>query len=189
MLSACDGPYLDGLLEYVAQQDQARFMKYFANCQLELALITAVRTWVGKTTAVSVVTLTLSYSVGCVPASAALNVAITNFAARLFAIENQTVNLCNKGKGEDDGTRVRRKLIIRAHALKDEIRAHALKDEIRAFQTLLKRPSDGDDAAPNHKWRLDSQWHAYLSPAWYLLGILRSPAGHQIELDDNTALD
>lgn len=126
------------------------------------------------------VTLTLSYSVGRVPASAALNVAITNFAARLFAIENQTVDLCNKGKGEDDGTRVRRKLIIRAHAL---------KDEIRAFQTLLKRPSDGDDAAPNHKWRLDSQWHAYLSPAWYLLGILRSPAGHQIELDDNTVLD
>lgn len=42
MLSACDGPYLDGLLEYAAQQDQARFMKYFANCLLELALITAV---------------------------------------------------------------------------------------------------------------------------------------------------
>jgi hypothetical protein len=126
-----------------------------------------------------VVTLALSHSVGRVLTSAPSNVAITNFAARLFAIENQAVALYNKDKGEDDSTRIRRKLIVRAHAL---------KDEIRAFQSLLKSPSEGDNTAPNHKWRPDSKWHTHLSPAWYLLGILRSPAGHQIELDDNTAL-
>ncbi|CAG9982749.1 unnamed protein product [Clonostachys byssicola] len=178
MLSACVGPYLDALLENVPQQDQPRFMRYFMERLLGLALITAAPGF-GKTTAVSVVTLALSHSVGRVLASAPSNVAITNFAARLFAIECKAVALCNKDKAEDDGTRVRRKLIVRAHAI---------KDEVRAFQTLLKSPNQGDDAAPNHKWRPDSKWHAHLSPAWYLLGILRSPAGHQIEVDDNTAL-
>ncbi|VUC28144.1 unnamed protein product [Clonostachys rosea] len=176
MLSGCDISYLEGLLKNVPLQDHVRFMKYFGNRPLGLALITAGPGF-GKTTALSVVTLSLCHSVGRVLASAPSNSALTNFAKRLVEVENKTVAVCNEGKEEN--ARIRRKLVIRAHNL---------NDEIRAFQTLLKMPGEGDKAAPNHKWRPESKWHAHLSPAWYLLGILRSPAGHQIERDDNSAL-
>lgn len=42
MLSACDEAYLDALLEKVAPEDRGRFMKYFMERTLGLALIEAV---------------------------------------------------------------------------------------------------------------------------------------------------
>lgn len=109
-------------------------------------------------------------------------VSVDNAAARLDVVDSLvTKRLNDKFSPARGSPTYRRKLIIRAYEI---------QDEVGAFCNLLRNPHDGDQAAPESgsPWFPKSEWKLNLSLAYWLLIVLRSPAVRQLGPDDKQVL-
>ncbi|KAL7952812.1 hypothetical protein V8C34DRAFT_298539 [Trichoderma compactum] len=64
------------------------------------------------------------------------------------------------------------------------MRCFSRDDEAIAFVNTLRDIHLGDKAAPIRNWSIDSKWTLNLTPSFWLLMVLRSPAVREIHEDD-----
>ncbi|KAM0255907.1 hypothetical protein ACHAQJ_005308 [Trichoderma viride] len=169
---------LVALFKEVLPEDQHRFMKYLSELFLGLGVITGGPGF-GKTTALAIAVLAMLAAVKRVFATAPTNVATDNFAKRLDCISQRVTARRNEGKSADDMTRARSALVLRGYK-PDE--------EVDAFFNTLRDPQLGDKAGPNNNWGTESKWKLYLSPTFWLLMVLRSPAVRYLSANDPLAI-
>ncbi|KAG8408016.1 hypothetical protein J3459_018282 [Metarhizium acridum] len=80
---------------------------------------------------------------------------------------------------QDDSPDYRRKLIIRAYRI---------KDELTAFKNVLRNPHGADKAVLKSPWSPDFKWKLHLSLAYWALVVLRAPTVRQLGPDDKADL-
>jgi hypothetical protein len=108
---------------------------------------------------------------GCVLPSGPSNSAVNNFAARLFKLETEAVEVYNLAfKKSDVERRLKRRLIVRACKPRQE--AKAFFNMLRFGRFVQDKP---DQASGNGKWDADSPWHLHRSTAQWLLATFVSP--------------
>ncbi|KAF7558241.1 hypothetical protein G7Z17_g158 [Cylindrodendrum hubeiense] len=178
-----DQDYIAALMREALPDDRERFRKYLSARPLGLGIITAGPGF-GKTTALALATLGMAASFGHIYGTAPTHVATDNFAARLDAVTTRVTQRYNHDKAVGNPTYARRKLIVRVY--KEQ-------DEFDTFRSLLRNPHAGDDAAPSSSRIRPSKWRLFLSPSFWLLACLRSPAvrdfrPQELHLDDSIAL-
>lgn len=117
----------------------------------------------------------MAATVGQIYGTAPTHVATDNFAERLDRISKSVTARRNKDKKSGDSTRARRALVIRGYKP---------AEEFGAFTALLRDPQVGNNAAANRKWSPEANWKLNLSPSYWLLIALRSPAVRGIHEDD-----
>ncbi|KAM0249672.1 hypothetical protein ACHAQJ_008969 [Trichoderma viride] len=169
--------HLAALFDEVLPEDRHRFMRYLSERPLGLGVIMGGPGF-GKTTALAVGTLGMAATLGKVYATAPTNAATDNLAERLNQISQRVTARHNEGKLAGDNTRARCTFILRGYK-PDE--------EYEAFVNVLKGRS-GDEARPNGMWSIDSKWNLHLSPSFWLLMVLRSPAVRELSEDDPLAV-
>lgn len=162
-----DKAYISRLLHKVSLEDQLRFHEYLASRPLGIAIFTAGPGF-GKTYIQSIATLLMAEREGCVLASGPSNSAVNNFAARLFQLESEAIEVYNLAKS-DASDRRRKRLIVRAYKPRQE--AKAFFNMLRFGRHVQDRP---DQASGNGKWNVDSPWHFNLSTAQWLLAAFGS---------------
>ncbi|KAL6794263.1 P-loop containing nucleoside triphosphate hydrolase protein [Trichoderma sp. SZMC 28012] len=166
--------HLDALFQEALPGDRQRFAKYMSERPLGVGAITAGPGF-GKTTALAVGTLGMAATLGPIYGTAPTHVATDNFAERLDRISQSVTRRRNEGKKSGDDTRARRTFVMRCFSR---------DDEVIAFINTLRDPHLGDKAAPNREWSIDSKWTLNLTPSFWLLMVLRSPAVRKIHEDD-----
>lgn len=121
----------------------------------------------------------MAATLGKIYATAPTHAVTDKFADRLGRITQRVTSRRNMGKLPGDKTRARRTLVLRAYNR---------DDEVDAFINTLRDPYIGDEAAPSRNWGPDAKWKLNLSPSFWLLMILRSPAVRELHEDDSPAL-
>ncbi|KAI8711430.1 hypothetical protein NCS52_01406400 [Fusarium sp. LHS14.1] len=174
-----DQAYADAIVEEALPHDRERFRGYLSDRPLGVGIITAGPGF-GKTTAGAACTLAMEAKLGKILCSAPTNVAVDNFASRLDKKTRAVTEGYNQGRQLSDATPRRRHLFV--------LRAYKPTDEVVAFQNLLRKPEDGNQAAPSHFWKPPSKWKLHLSCAFWLLVLLRSPHVRELHRDDSEAL-
>ncbi|KAL6886055.1 P-loop containing nucleoside triphosphate hydrolase protein [Trichoderma evansii] len=162
------------LFQEVPRNDRYRLIEYLRKRHLGLGVITGGPGF-GKTTALAVATLAMTATLGKVYAMAPSDVATDIFAERLNHISYKVTDRLKKDKSADDITRARRALILLGYR-PDE--------EYDAFVNTLRDHRLCDKAGPNNDWRVDSKWKLHLSPSFWLLIVLRSPAVPKLSKGD-----
>lgn len=117
----------------------------------------------------------MAATLGSIYSTAPTHVATAKFAERLHRISQSVTRRRNEGKKSGDGTRARRTFVMRCFSP---------DDETIAFVNILRNLHLGDKAAPNRDWSIDSNWTLNLTPSFWLLMVLRSPAVREIHEDD-----
>ncbi|EHK15923.1 uncharacterized protein TRIVIDRAFT_1445, partial [Trichoderma virens Gv29-8] len=153
-----DDARAEAIVNEALPHDRERFRGYLSNRPLGLGIIAA--------------------KFRRVLCSAPTHVAVDNFAARLDKRTRAMAEACNRGKEQNDPSRYRHRVVIRAY------KPNA---EVGAFNALLKDPTLGDEAAPK-AWGYSSRWTLHLSLAFWLLAILGSPAVRELHPDDDECL-
>ncbi|KAK4155741.1 P-loop containing nucleoside triphosphate hydrolase protein [Chaetomidium leptoderma] len=177
LLAVQDQRYVDALLEEALPADRAPFREYLRHRTLGVGILIAAPGF-GKTTLLSVAGLAMQASLGSILSSGPSNVAVDNLARRLDRISQSVCARYNRGKGQDDQTRARHRLVIRGYN-KDR--------EIEAFMSLLKDPRFTPVARGKER---KNPWQLQLSVAYWSLVILgaqsdRIPA---LQPDDSKGL-
>ncbi|KAI1213533.1 P-loop containing nucleoside triphosphate hydrolase protein [Annulohypoxylon truncatum] len=173
-LDTVDPKFADALIEELLPEDRNRFRQYLSDRPLSLGLITAAPGY-GKTSIISVAAIAMHAKFGRILCSGPTNVAVSNFADRIYRIAASTCTRYNQGKAPDDVSRKRRQLVVRAY--KDS-------DEVAAIAFLLQHPQDGDLAVQKNRPLSFSKWKLDLSLAFWVLAVLRSRSVRQLDPDD-----
>jgi hypothetical protein len=119
----------------------------------------------------------MAATLGKVYATAPTHVATDNFAERLDRISQSVTSRRNEGRPHEGKSH--RTFVMRG--FKGE-------EEYEAFRRILENPHLGDKAAPNRDWSADSKWTLHLSPTFWLLMALRSPAVRELHEDDHPGI-
>ncbi|KAG7284557.1 hypothetical protein NEMBOFW57_010935 [Staphylotrichum longicolle] len=169
-----DDRYTWALLEETLPGDRAPFRQYMTRRHLGLGIITAAPGF-GKTSLLSVAGLAMQASLGKILCSGPTNVAVDNLASRLNTISTSVCRRYNDGKSEDDPSRQRRRLVVRAYMV---------RQETTALMQLLRFPDKEVSLGGKSAWKL------HLSIAYWCLMLLGSKARGIGELtaDDSEAL-
>ncbi|KAL7931583.1 hypothetical protein V8C35DRAFT_282577 [Trichoderma chlorosporum] len=170
--------HLDALLQEALPRDRQRFAKYLSERPLGVGCITA-GPHIGKNTALAVGTLGMAASLSKIYGTAPTHAATDNFAEQLDRISQSVTRRRNEGKRSGDETRARRTFVMRGFAS---------SKEVTAFVNTLRDPQLGDKAAPNREWSIDSKWTLHMTPSFWLLMVLRSPAVRELHEDDPEAV-
>ncbi|KFG84682.1 putative DNA helicase [Metarhizium anisopliae] len=179
LLDVSDRDFVDALMQEALPEDRSRFTEYLRNRPLGLGIIIAPPGF-GKTTALAVGALAMAQTLGKLFLSGPTHVSVDNAAARLDVISGRVTKRLNDKLGQqDESPKYRRKLIIRAYKI---------GDELTAFKNLLRNPGDADKAAPTSEWSVDSKWKLHLSLAYWVLVVLRAPTVRQLGPDDKADL-
>lgn len=176
---------VDAICQEALPVDRDRCKSYLSNRPAGIALITGPVSWrsldtrdtrsdqqccqagTGKTTAacLAVVAMIHNPTIGKVFGSGPTNIAVSNFAVRLYAIGASVVNRYNQTTTAD--RRAHRPLVVRGFRL---------SEECKAFRSVVEGGNADDSAAPKASWSPASTWSYALSPANWLLVVLGSKA-------------
>ncbi|OAQ61174.1 DNA helicase [Pochonia chlamydosporia 170] len=179
LLDVAKREFVNALMQEVLPEDRSRFAKYLSSRPLGLSIITAPPGF-GKTTALAVAALAMADTLGKLYLSAPTDVAVDNAAARLDIVGARVTKRLNDKLSESGSPpKYRRKLVVRAYSI---------DDELRAFKNLIRNPHPGDNTAPESIWSKDSKWTLNLSLAYWTMVILRAPVVRQLGPDDKSAL-
>ncbi|KAF5004159.1 hypothetical protein FDECE_9373, partial [Fusarium decemcellulare] len=173
-----DEDRIKSLMQEALPDDRARFYNYLHERPLGLGIITAGAGF-GKTTALAVGTIGMTYTLGKIYATAPTHVAVDNFAERLDLVDESVTDRLNQSKSDNDTDRAHYRHVVRGYKV---------SSELHAFMHLLQHPNDGDKAAPNSGWHSQLRWRKHLSAAFWLLVLLRSPETRGLRSDDSVAL-
>lgn len=124
------------------------------------------------------VTLGMADSLGSILCSGPSDIAVDNFAERTEKLDDAAVAHINQDKAEGK-TRYRRKVIIQANTL---------SQELMAFKKFLEDPSPGNGASPETFGRNKSKWQSERSLAAVALRTLGSHVGRPLDGDDSLRL-
>lgn len=124
-------------------------------------------------------TLGMAATLGPIYGTAPTHVATDNFAERLDRISQSVTRRRNEGKKSGDETRARRTFVMRCFSR---------DGEVIAFINILRNSYLGNKPAPNQDWSIDAKWTLNLTPSFWLLMVLRSPAVRGIHEDDPKAI-
>ncbi|RXG43020.1 hypothetical protein VDGE_06157 [Verticillium dahliae] len=174
-----DANYVNALLHEALPKDQVSLKGYLSHRPLGLGMITAGPGF-GKTTAIATATLCMQAKLDRIFCSAPTNVAVDNFADRLDQTTSSVCKRYNTGKQQDDPTRMRHRLVVRAYRM---------QDEFAAVMHLLRYPIPESDR-PRIPIAKTSKWRLHLSISSWLLAVLGSRAVGVRELtpDDSEGL-
>ncbi|KAM0254015.1 hypothetical protein ACHAQJ_006985 [Trichoderma viride] len=169
--------HYEALIKEALPADRQRFSKYLSTAPLGLACITAGPGF-GKTTALAVGTLGMAATLRKIYATAPTHVATNNFAERLDRISQSVTSRRNEDRPPGEN-RARRTFVMRGFKW---------EEEYEAFKRTLENPHIGDKAAPNRDWSAESKWTLHLSPTFWLMMALRSPAVRELHEDDHPGI-
>ncbi|KAL9945575.1 hypothetical protein ACHAQF_007631 [Verticillium nonalfalfae] len=174
-----DVDYVNALLHEALPTDRVRFKGYLSHRPLGLGMMTAGPGF-GKTTAIATATLCMQAKLYRIFCSASTNVAVDNFADRLDQTTSSVCKRYNAGKQQEDSTRMRHRLVVRAFRM---------QDEFAAVMHLLRYPIPESDS-PRIPIAKTSKWRFHLSISSWLLAVLGSRAVGVRELtpDDSEGL-
>lgn len=111
------------------------------------------------------------YSLGRIYCSAPTQTAVDKFASRLQQIASAVAARCSASRPV--GNQVRKPLIVRPHAI---------SDELFAFKHLLQHPQDIDGAVKTTDYAVSSDSNLHLSLAFWVLVALRSKATERFDV-------
>ncbi|KAG7128172.1 putative ATP-dependent helicase like protein [Verticillium longisporum] len=174
-----DVDYVNALLHEALPKDRVRFKGYLSHRPLGLGMMTAGPGF-GKTTAIATATLCMQAKLYRIFCSGPTNVAVDNFADRLDQTTSSVCKRYNTGKQQEDPTRMRHRLVVRAFRM---------QDEFAAVMHLLRYPISESDG-PRIPIAKTSRWRFNLSISSWLLAVLGSRAVGVRELtpDDSEGL-
>ncbi|KKP02303.1 hypothetical protein THAR02_05596 [Trichoderma harzianum] len=170
--------HLAALFHEALPGDRQRFAKYLSERPLGVGVIMA-GPGLRKTTMLAVGTLGMAATLGPIYGTAPTHVATDNFAERLDRISQSVTRRRNEGKKSGDETRARRTFVMRCFSR---------DGEVIAFINILRNSYLGNKPAPNQDWSIDAKWTLNLTPSFWLLMVLRSPAVRKIHEDDPKAI-
>ncbi|KAM0669770.1 hypothetical protein ACQRIU_000165 [Beauveria bassiana] len=173
------------IVQEALPEDRARWANYLQRRLLGFGIISAAP-GTGKTTMMASAVLAMAARLGKVLCSGPTNVAISNFAERIYkrscaVVERYKANMGKEANTDKEAPSYRRLTVVRGYKL--EI-------ELVAIKALLQDPSLGDAAVPDHMLldNSNSRWKLHLSPTYWLLMVLGSPAVRKLENDDSAGL-
>ncbi|KAM3447389.1 hypothetical protein MY3296_008784 [Beauveria thailandica] len=168
------------IVQEALPEDRARWANYLQRRPLGFGIISAAP-GTGKTTMMASAVLAMAARLGKVLCSAPANVALTNFAERIY---KRSCAVVERYKANNTGNKLPpyRRLTV--------VRGYKLEFELVATKALLQDPSLGDAAVPDHMVldHVNSRWKLHLSPTYWLLMVLGSSAVRKLEHDDGAGL-
>ncbi|KAM3440550.1 hypothetical protein MY4824_001998 [Beauveria thailandica] len=168
------------IVQEALPEDRARWANYLQRRPLGFGIISAAP-GTGKTTMMASAVLAMAARLGKVLCSAPANVALTNFAERIY---KRSCAVVERYKANNTGNKLPpyRRLTV--------VRGYKLEFELVATKALLQDPSLGDAAVPDHMVldHANSRWKLHLSPTYWLLMVLGSSAVRKLEHDDGAGL-
>ncbi|KAM3460581.1 hypothetical protein NHJ6243_005752 [Beauveria neobassiana] len=165
------------IVEEALPEDRARWTNYLQRRLLGFGIIAAAP-GTGKTTTMASAVLAVAARFGKVLCSAPTHVATTNFAERIYKRSCAVVERYKANTGKEAPSY--RRLAV--------VRGYKMEFELTATKALLRDPSLGDAAVPEHMFEGNSKWKLHLSATYWLLMVLGSPAVRKLENDDSAGL-
>ncbi|KAK0671592.1 hypothetical protein QBC41DRAFT_300529 [Cercophora samala] len=157
-LAGVDDRLRDALLGQALPKDREPLGKYLSARPLGVAMVTGGPGF-GKTTVLAIMGIAMRRTFGHLLCSGPSNAAVSNLALRLDLVGTEVCKEYNAGKAEDDGTRLRRWLVVRAFRS---------DQNLELIQRILGNPENWMDML------LKSKWTLHLTPVFWLFVVMGS---------------